>query len=83
MLLCYSNNMDEIKTIKIEEDNYLAILRKISNPPKILYYIGDFKKEELCLGGFIGTRKHSPYGKQENNSYIGYRARRKMSLSAN
>jgi len=55
--------MEQIKEIKIEEDSYPAILRKIVNPPKILYYIGEFKKEEFCFG-VVGTRRHSAYGKQ-------------------
>lgn len=55
--------MEEIKTIRIEDDAYPAILRRITSPPKILYYIGEFKKEELGFA-IVGTRKCSPYGKQ-------------------
>ncbi len=55
--------MEDIREVKIEDDNYPDILRRTVNPPKILYYIGEFKKEELCLG-VVGTRRCSPYGKQ-------------------
>lgn len=61
--------MDDIKEVKIEDDIYPAILKKIVNPPKILYYIGEFKKEELCLG-VVGTRKCSPYGKQATTDIV-------------
>jgi len=56
--------MDEIKEIKITDENYPAELKKISNPPKTLYYRGEFlKPNELSLG-IVGTRRASVYGKQ-------------------
>jgi DNA processing protein len=56
--------MDEIKEIKITDEHYPAELKKISNPPKTLYYRGEFLKPgELSLG-IVGTRRASVYGKQ-------------------
>ncbi len=55
--------MDQIKELKIENDAYPESLRKIANPPKVLYYIGRLEPKELCLG-VVGTRRCSPYGRQ-------------------
>ena len=46
--------MEEIKEIKIEDKNYPELLKKIPNPPKILYFKGIFKKDEFCFG-VVGT----------------------------
>jgi len=53
----------EIEILKIEDKNYPKLLKKISNPPKILYYLGKMKAKENCFG-VVGTRRYSPYGKQ-------------------
>ncbi len=55
--------MEQIKTISIEDKNYPKLLRKISNPPKILYIRGEFLPNELCFA-VVGTRRFSYYGKQ-------------------
>lgn len=55
--------MEEIKQISINDENYPDILKKIPDPPKILYYKGKIKKEEPCLG-IVGTRRCSSYGRQ-------------------
>lgn len=55
--------MEEIKEIKIEDKNYPKILRKITNPPKVLYEKGEIKNNEFCFA-IVGTRRCSPYGKQ-------------------
>ena len=55
--------MEEIKQIKLEDKNYPRLLKKISNPPRILYYIGALLDDELPFG-VVGTRRCSPYGKQ-------------------
>ena len=55
--------MDEIKKISIEDQNYPVLLKKIKNPPKILYVKGEIFKEELCLA-IVGSRRFSNYGKQ-------------------
>lgn len=53
----------KIKTIKIEDKNYPKLLRKIKNPPKILYIRGEISAEENCFA-VVGTRAYSIYGKQ-------------------
>ncbi len=55
--------MEEIKEINIEDKNYPKLLKKIKNPPKILYYRGKMKSEENCFA-VVGTRRYSYYGKQ-------------------
>jgi len=54
---------DEIKTITINDKNYPQLLKEIKNPPKIIYYIGEFPKDENCFA-IVGTRRFSSYGKQ-------------------
>lgn len=55
--------MDEIKEINIKNKNYPKILKKISNPPKILYCRGELKNDENCFA-IVGTRMCSHYGKE-------------------
>jgi len=53
----------EIKTISIEDKNYPKLLKKIADPPKVLYCLGKIKEKENCFA-IVGTRRYSPYGKQ-------------------
>lgn len=56
--------MNDIKIVKIDEKEYPEELKKIKNPPPILYYRGVLPKpEEKCLA-IVGTRRCSPYGQQ-------------------
>lgn len=57
------NNQKNIKKITIDSEKYPNSLKKISNPPKVLYYRGIIKKEEPCFA-IVGARKCSFYGKQ-------------------
>lgn len=54
----------EIKTIKIDSPNYPTLLREISNPPKILYYIGTWPKNNLFPLAVVGSRESNVYGEQ-------------------
>lgn len=54
--------MEKIETIKIEDKEYPEILKKIKDPPKVLYVRGEIPKEP-CFA-IVGTRKCSAYGKQ-------------------
>ncbi|MBU2539641.1 DNA-processing protein DprA [Patescibacteria group bacterium] len=65
-----SKTSNGVKEIKIEDNDYPEILRKIAKPPKILYYRGKFEKDELCFG-VVGTRKCSLYGKQVALDIVG------------
>jgi len=53
----------DIKTILIEDKNYPKLLKEISDPPKILYYLGEIKADESSFA-IVGTRRFSSYGKQ-------------------
>ena len=59
-----SINMEDIKEIKITDENYPKLLKEISDAPKILYYRGILPMpEEACIG-IVGTRRPSSYGQQ-------------------
>lgn len=55
--------MFETKIIKIDDENYPELLKKIKNPPKILYARGKIFPKENCFA-MVGTRRYSIYGKQ-------------------
>ena len=55
--------MTEIKTINIKDKKYPESLKKIPNPPEILYLMGEIFPEENCFA-VVGTRLCSAYGKQ-------------------
>jgi len=61
---------DEIKVIKLEDENYPELLKKIKDVPKVLYYRGELKKQENCFA-IVGTRRCSSYGKQAAQSFAG------------
>ena len=53
----------EIKKISINEEGYPELLRKIPNPPKIIYVQGVLISKENRFA-VVGTRRYSSYGKQ-------------------
>jgi DNA processing protein len=55
--------MFKIQSILIKDKNYPKILKKIQNPPKTLYFLGEVKSEENCFA-IVGTRKPTDYGKE-------------------
>lgn len=52
-----------IKTISINNGDYPELLKKIKNPPKVLYCKGEIKSKENCFA-VVGARRCSVYGKQ-------------------
>jgi len=52
-----------INTLNIEDKNYPQILKKIFNPPKVLYWRGKLLNNETCFA-IVGTRRCSSYGKE-------------------
>ncbi|MCD4705558.1 DNA-processing protein DprA [bacterium] len=55
---------EKINILTIQDDDYPKLLKKIKNPPFLLYYKGKLdglKKPTLAI---VGTRKASQYGKQ-------------------
>lgn len=52
-----------IKKISIEDKNYPKLLKKIKNPPKEIYFMGEISSEEKCIA-IVGTRVPSSYGKE-------------------
>jgi len=53
----------EIKKVTIKDKNYPKLLKKIVNPPEILYVRGEIFPEEKCFA-IVGTRRCSAYGKE-------------------
>lgn len=54
----------DIKSVSLENNFYPASLKKIKNPPKKLYFMGNLLEEdELCLG-IVGSRNPTDYGKK-------------------
>lgn len=54
---------DGISWMTIYDKNYPALLKEIYNPPVILYYRGEIKKEDQQAIAIVGTRKITDYGK--------------------
>ncbi len=55
--------MEEIREVRRGEDAYPQLLNYISNPPKVLYYIGDISLASKPSVAIVGARKASSYGK--------------------
>jgi len=55
--------MEEIEKIFIDDKNYPKILKEIKDPPKAIYFKGNFISDELCFA-VVGTRRCSSYGKE-------------------
>jgi len=55
--------MEKIKKVKIDDKDYPELLKYISNPPEILYYIGDISLASNPSISIVGARKASSYGK--------------------
>ena len=56
--------MQEIKKIEIEDKEYPKVLKKIEDPPKVLYFRGNFDITKKPCFAIVGTRRCSSYGKQ-------------------
>jgi len=54
--------MDQIKKLKITDQNYPRLLKRIEEPPKMLYFRGKIPQGN-CFA-IVGTRRYSDYGKQ-------------------
>jgi len=52
-----------IKIMTFFDDSYPKFLKEIYDPPLILYYKGEIKKEDEKAIGVVGTRKVTGYGK--------------------
>ena len=55
--------MEDIKIIDIKSDRYPELLKKIANPPKIIYVKGEIYPKENCFA-IVGSRNSSLYGEQ-------------------
>lgn len=55
---------EKIRIITIKDENYPQLLKEIYDPPAIIYYKGELKKEEKYPLSVVGTRKMTPYGRQ-------------------
>lgn len=55
---------EKIKISAIIDDDYPRTLKKIKNPPCLLYYKGDLQSAGNPILAVVGTRKTSAYGRQ-------------------
>jgi DNA processing protein len=55
--------MEKITKITIGDETYPSLLKKITDPPHVLYVRGTLFPNEQCFA-IVGTRLCSPYGKQ-------------------
>ncbi len=51
-----------IKKITFKDSDYPSLLREISDPPAVLYILGDLPDEKLPRLAIVGTRKATPNG---------------------
>ncbi len=58
------NNPKEIKLVRKEDKNFPSSLKKISSPPKTLYFQGKFDPEGKKIIAIVGTRKPSREGEK-------------------
>ncbi len=56
-----------------EEDRYPELLRHIPDPPLCLFYIGELKKDMLCVA-VVGTRYPSSYGIEITRTFSSFLA---------
>lgn len=52
---------EQVSVVSLEEENYPRLLSQTYDPPFILFYKGEMKKEEKALA-VVGSRKCTPYG---------------------
>lgn len=55
---------EKIKISAIIDDDYPRRLKKIKNPPGLIYYKGNLQSADNPLLAVVGTRKTSAYGRQ-------------------
>lgn len=53
-----------LNIIKIEDKDYPEPLKKIEEPPQVLYFRGNFDITKKPCFAIVGTRRSSPYGRQ-------------------
>lgn len=63
--------MEEIRKITTDDAEFPQSLKKIPQPPKVLYFKGELPQDnELCFG-IVGARRCSDYGKQAALEFAG------------
>ncbi|MCL2630361.1 MAG: DNA-processing protein DprA [Firmicutes bacterium] len=64
------NNALKIVEIKIGDKEYPPLLLEISNPPKVLYCIGDISLLKTKCLGVVGSREPSRYGEDTTHRFV-------------
>jgi DNA processing protein len=54
--------------LSLSSSDYPEYLKEIFDPPTVLYYFGDVKPDDVCMG-IVGSRKSSEYGKNTAKSF--------------
>ncbi len=65
-LLSYEKRLSSMNVnyVTIEDDAYPEKLKAIYDPPYVLYYIGKLPDCKLSIGGVVGSRKATAYGRK-------------------
>ena len=69
-LLIEELKKENIKVLTLEDPEYPKLLSEIYDPPPLLYYKGEFNKNDEFTIGVVGTRKYSPYGQRVVESIV-------------
>lgn len=71
--------MEKITKITIKDRAYPKMLKKIKDPPPVLYFKGKLKAQEQCFA-VVGTRLCSAYGKQATLEITGHLAQAGLTI---
>jgi len=58
-----TKTLGEIKKISLTDSSYPFLLKNISNPPSVIYFLGELPAEEIPKIAIVGTRKATNQGK--------------------
>lgn len=76
-----SNGMNTpIITIRLEDERYPELLKRISDPPAQLYCLGNIALLDSFCVGVVGTRKASDYGRQATADIAGQLAQNGVTI---
>ena len=65
-----------------QDDHYPSLLKHISNPPKILYAIGNLDLLASPQIAIVGSRQMSPYGEKNTTAFANFLARAGFTITS-
>lgn len=61
----------DVKTVKLGDPDYPALLKEIHNPPKVLYYKGTLSRNDERSIAIVGARRCTKYGTKVTTEIAG------------